>query len=87
MEYSNLFVCLMGMGVVFGGLICLIFLTYGIGLLCNMRAKKAVSPQTGAKDTASASCSQELVAAISAVIAEETGISLSNIRISSLKTI
>ena len=28
MEYSSIFVCLMGMGTVFFGLICLIALTY-----------------------------------------------------------
>ena len=37
MDYSHLFVCLMGMGTVFFGLICLIALTalMGLSLLCD----------------------------------------------------
>lgn len=44
MEYSSIFVCLMGMGTVFFGLICLIALTYlmsavvGRGKKCHSRA-------------------------------------------------
>ena len=33
-EVSNLFVCLMGMGTTFVGLICIIFLTMLMGKVC-----------------------------------------------------
>ena len=34
MEYSSLFVTLMGIGTVFFGLICIIFLTMAMGAIC-----------------------------------------------------
>ena len=40
MEYSSIFVCLMGMGTVFFGLICLIALTYLMSAVVG-RGKKA----------------------------------------------
>ena len=42
-EYSSLFVCLMGMGVVFFGLICLIVLTMIMGKIVGGHAAPAVS--------------------------------------------
>ena len=42
MEYSSIFVCLMGMGTVFFGLICLIALTYLMSAVVG-RGKKAAS--------------------------------------------
>ena len=43
-EYSNLFVCLMGMGTVFFGLICLIALTTIMGKIVGGRAVPAAMP-------------------------------------------
>ena len=43
MEPSSLFVCLMGMGVVFFGLICLIVLTMIMGKIVGGHAAPAVS--------------------------------------------
>ena len=37
MEYSSIFVCLMGMGTVFFGLICLIALTYLMSAVVGKR--------------------------------------------------
>lgn len=45
MEYSSIFVCLMGMGTVFFGLICLIALTYLMSAVVG-RGKKA-APAAG----------------------------------------
>ena len=46
MEYSNLFVCLMGMGTVFFGLICLIVLTTVMGKIVGGHAAPAAAPAT-----------------------------------------
>ena len=37
MDYSIIFVCLMGMGTVFFGLICLIVLTTLLGRICGRK--------------------------------------------------
>ena len=40
MEYSSLFVTLMGIGTVFFGLICIIFLTMAMGAILKARKKR-----------------------------------------------
>ena len=79
-EVSNLFVCLMGMGVTFFGLICLILLTMIMGRL----VQAAPAPIPAAKDTTNR---QELIAAISAALAEELGTDVSAIRILSFRKV
>jgi len=83
MDYSNLFVCLMGLGTVFFGLICIIILTYLMSFLCRRGQKKAEiqTPST----TNVEPDRQELVAAVSAALAEELGTSVNGIRILSMK--
>ena len=75
MEYSSIFVCLMGMGTVFFGLICLIALTYLMSAVVG-RGKKAAGEVT-----------PELVAAVSAALAEELGTDITGIRIVSMKKV
>ncbi len=41
MEYSSLFVTLMGIGTVFFGLICIIFLTMAMGAILKGKEKNA----------------------------------------------
>lgn len=86
MDYSNLFVCLMGMGTVFFGLICLIVLTSLMGRICGKNKPEAApaAPAVAAAPAAEPD-RQQLVAAISAAIAEELGTDISGIRILSLK--
>ena len=74
MDYSIIFVCLMGMGTVFFGLIC----------LKQQSAPAAVSPAPAA---VSAGDQQELIAAVSAAIAEELGTDITGIRILSIKKV
>ena len=74
-EYGSLFVCLMGMGTVFFGLICLIVLTTIMGKIVGGHAAPAA--QEGNR--------QEIAAAVSAAIAEELGTSITGIRIVSMK--
>lgn len=48
MEYSSIFVCLMGMGTVFFGLICLIALTYLMsGVVASVNTSKGASVESG----------------------------------------
>ena len=83
MEYSSIFVCLMGMGTVFFGLICLILLTALMSRLCVPR-KHAITAPPPAPVSVGAD-QQELVAAISAAIAEDLGTDITGIRILSIK--
>lgn len=85
-EYSNLFVCLMGIGTVFVGLICIIALCMLMSaVIRGIEAKNTVAlPQAPTAATVPA-LTPELVAAMSAVIAEDMGVDVSAIRISSIK--
>lgn len=88
MDYSSVFVCLMGMGTVFFGLICLIILTTIMGRICG-RGKQAATIAAAVPAPAVAAVpqvdQQELVAAVSAAIAEELGTDIPGIRILSMK--
>ena len=87
MEYSNLFVCLMGMGTVFIGLACIVLLVSAMSAIVRKGKKSApiaaapvqTQPETGNK--------AELLAAISAAIAEDMGTDVSAIRIVSIKKV
>ena len=86
-EYSSLFVCLMGMGVVFFGLICLIVLTMIMGKIVGGRAVPAVAAPApaAAAPAAPEGNRQEIAAAVAAAIAEELGTDVTGIRILSMK--
>ena len=116
MDYSSVFVCLMGMGTVFIGLICLIALTSLMGRIlgksrkadpvasspppapAHEEAAPAVStpePAPAPEETVAAiPCSEpddaepidgNIVAAVSAAIAEDLGIDITGLRIVSMK--
>ena len=79
--YSTAFVCIMGIGTVFLGLIALILLTKLMSFLCKVPAPNTLpaAPRGPGK------VSPELVAAISAALAEELGTDITGIRILSIK--
>ena len=85
MEYSSIFVCLMGMGTVFFGLICLIGLTSLMGRIVGHGQQAAAPAAVPAVPAAPEPNRQELVAAISAAISEELGTDITGIRIHSMK--
>ena len=87
MDYSNVFVCLMGMGTVFFGLICLVVLTTVMGKIVGGHAAPAAVPVPAAAPAAPApeANRQESAAAQSAAIAEELGTDITGIRILSMK--
>lgn len=84
----NLFVCVLGIGTVFVGLICLIILCKIIGLFCAKAKDTENKPATVATPAAAPAVienKQEIIAAVSAVIAEELGKDVSAIKITSFK--
>ena len=86
-EYSSSFVCLMGMGTVFFGLICLIVLTMIMGKIVGGRAVPAVAAPAPAVTAPAApeGNRQEIAAAVAAAVAEELGTDITGIRILSMK--
>ena len=91
---SNTFVVVLGLGTVFIGLICLILLCKIVGLLCGSANKgKPEVPVTPTAATAPVAVNepianrQEIIAAVSAAVAEELGTDISAIRILSFKKI
>ena len=85
MDYSIIFVCLMGMGTVFFGLICLIVLTTLLGRICGRKQQAVTTAAISAPAAAPAVNQQELIAAVSAAIAEDLGTDITGIRILSMK--
>ncbi len=87
------FVCVMGMGTVFIGLIFLILLCTVMGLIFKSFGKapeKTNAPQAApapAAANAPIQNKQEIIAATCAVIAEELGTDVSNIRVVSFKKV
>jgi len=88
MQVSNLFVCLMGMGVTFIGLICLIFLTKLMGaILSKVGGKEEAAAKAAPAAKESIPNRGEMIAAVSAAVAEELGTDVSAIRIHSFRKI
>ena len=89
MDYPHVFVCLMGMGTVFIGLICLIVLTMIMGRILGREAAPAAAAPAAPAVAAPAvePNRQEVVAAVSAAIAEELGTDITGIRILSMKKV
>lgn len=90
---SNAFICLLGIGTVFAGLICLIILVYITSAICKaLGGKKSEAPvnaQTAAAGIPTGGApianKQEIVAGVCAVIAEELGTDVKNIKVVSFK--
>lgn len=91
MDYSNLFVCLMGMGTVFIGLVCLVFLVTLMSAVCRKLKKADAAPAVAAAPVAAPQLDSgkkaALLAAITAAIAEDMGTDVSAIRITSIKKV
>ena len=90
MEYSPIFVTLMGIGTVFFGLICIIFLTMVMGAVLKGK-EKAPAAAAAAPVAAPAPKPQgmqpEIVAAITAALSEEVGITSRSMNIVNIKKI
>ena len=86
MEYSSLFVTLMGIGTVFFGLICIIFLTMAMGAILKGK-EKAPAAAAAAPAPKPQGMQPEIVAAITAALSEEVGISSRSMNIVNIKKI
>ena len=86
MEYSSLFVTLMGIGTVFFGLICIIFLTLAMGAILKGK-EKAPAAAAAAPAPKPQGMQPEIVAAITAALSEEVGISSRSMNIVNIKKI
>ena len=83
MEVSGAFVCLMGMGVTFVGLTCIIFLTMLMGKVMSAIAKpeepKAASAIPAAPAAPADGLTDAVKVAIMAAIAQEPGFNMANV--------
>jgi len=90
---SNTFVCLMGMGTVFIGLICIVIICNIMSVVMKGFSKKTAQIAPAASATASAEVNmpipdkQAIIAGTCAVIAEELETDVSNIRVLSFKRV
>lgn len=86
MDIPIWFVIVMGMGITFIGLICLVGLTVLLGRFCGRQPVpvQPAAPPPAADDVPNR---QELIAAVSAALAEEMGADVTGIRILSFKKI
>ena len=96
MEVSPIFVTLMGMGTVFFGLICIIFLTMAMGALLKSSAKSApaaapkapaAAPAAPAAPKVDTAKEQEVIAAIIAAVTEDLGPSAARMQITNITKI
>ncbi len=94
MEISNALVVALGVGIVFIGLICIIILCKIMSAVCMMSQKnESAQPATVTATPVAPAVAQpiqnrqEIIAAVSAVLAEELGTDVSAIRILSFKKI
>jgi len=97
MEYPIWFVCALGIGVVFTGLICIVLLCKLVSICCRIAENTSKNEAQAETVAAPVSVSpaqaqpienrQKIVAAVSAVIAEELGTDVSAIRVVSFKRI
>ncbi len=93
-EYPTWLVCVLGVGIVFLGLICLILLCYvmsGIVRGTEKNASSAPAPVSAIPAPAANAMSAEekgrVIAAISCAVAEELGTNPEAIRITSIKRV
>lgn len=88
-DIPNYMVVLLGVGIVFFGLICIVILIKIVGLFFKNAGKtvESVAPIVTPTIAEPIQNRQEIIAAVSAVIAEELGTDISAIRIHSFKKI
>jgi Na+-transporting methylmalonyl-CoA/oxaloacetate decarboxylase gamma subunit len=91
MTIPSWFVILMGMGIVFTGLICIVLICKILSAICSIRDKINCSAEVAsplpAQTTRPAANRQEIIVAIGTAIAEECGVDANAIRIVSIKKI
>ena len=86
---SNAFVCIMGMGTVFIGLICIVLICKLLAVVLKAieKPKKANRAEPAKEEALSGEEKAEVVAGVCACIAEELGTEASNIKVLSFKRV
>ena len=87
---SNAFVCIMGIGTVFVGLICIVVICNVMSFIMKSFSKKetkGTSKAAPVEATLSTQEKQAIIAGTCAVIAEELGTDVKNIRVLSFKRV
>jgi len=90
-EPGILFTCLLGVGVVFIGLVCIVGIVMLMNALCTEKQDKPTPVQNPASTVPTAPANapianrQEIIAAVVAAVAEENGTDISAIRVLSFK--
>ena len=86
MDYSYLFVVLMGLGTVVAGLLCIILLVSLMSWACTRTAGAQTPPKAAvpAAPAAAEAVSPAVIAAVAAAIAEDLGTDVSANRIDSI---
>lgn len=85
---SDLGVVGMGIGIVFTGLVCLVFICWLLGKIVSSISSKEEQTEAAAKAEPVSDVipnREEMIAAVSAVVAEELGKDISAIRVVSFK--
>jgi Na+-transporting methylmalonyl-CoA/oxaloacetate decarboxylase gamma subunit len=86
-EISNLFVCLMGIGTVFFGLICIVLICKLLGLVVRREQRPGAPGKTGAPAEKGPDRQEEIAVAITAAIAESLRAEFTDVRVLSIKQI
>lgn len=81
----NWFVICLGVGTVFVGLICIIIICKIMSVFCGIRKEEAPAPAAAPAAAVPIENRQEILAAVTAVAAEEMGTDVSAIRVLSFK--
>ncbi len=89
---SNGLVCLIGVLTVFIGLVCLVAICYALSAVCKTFVKdtpknSVISAPVQAPVNAQVENKQEIIAGVCAVIAEELGTDVNNIKVTSFKRV
>ena len=86
---SNAFVCIMGMGTVFIGLICIVLICKLLAVVLKAieKPEKTNMVAPAKEETLSADEKSEVIAGVCACIAEELGTEASNIKVLSFKRV
>ena len=93
MTLSNTFVCLMGLGTVFVGLLCIVCLCELMHYICQLSSSNTVNPAPQSSTPAPKPISEpipnreQLLAAVTAVLAEELGTDITGIRVHSFRVL
>ena len=93
MQIDNSTVILLGLGIVFLGLICLIVIIYVVGAIMKRANKKKAAAEPAAAAAAAAPAQtvipnkSEFVAAVSVAVAEDCGTDVSRIRIHKIEKV